>query len=100
MIPIKITKKASEEILNIIKNKGIPEGYNLRVGVKGGGGCGGPTFILGFDKMKETDEAFEFEGVSVIYEKRQMMFLLGKVVDFHDGDESRGFYFRDENSNS
>ena len=96
MIPINITERATEEILNIIKNKGIPEGYSLRVGVKGGGGCGGPTFILGFDKLKEGDESFELNGISVLYEKRQMMFLIGKIVDFHEGDESRGFYFKDE----
>jgi len=31
-------------------NKGIPQEYGLRVGVRGGG-CGA-TFLLGFDKKK------------------------------------------------
>ena len=37
--PIKITSRAVEEIINILKTKGIPQEYMLRVSIKGGHGC-------------------------------------------------------------
>ena len=51
--PIKITSRAVEEIINILKTKGIPQEYLLRVSIKGGHGCSGVNFTLGFDKKKE-----------------------------------------------
>lgn len=92
LIPITITEKAQIEIKNIIDNKNIPQDYFLRVGVKGGG-CGGMSYLLGFDKPKTDDVQFEFEGIPVLIEKRHVMFLMGMEVDFFDGTEARGFTF-------
>jgi iron-sulfur cluster assembly protein len=89
--PVHITPKAQKEIKHIMANKNIPEGYGLRVGVKGGG-CG-VTFVLGFDKQKENDQAYDIAGIPVYIQKREMMFLLGKEVDFYDGADARGFVF-------
>jgi iron-sulfur cluster assembly protein len=38
--PITLTARAAEEVQNIMRTKNIPEGYALRLGIKGGG-CGG-----------------------------------------------------------
>jgi iron-sulfur cluster assembly protein len=92
IIPIKITEKAQEEIRNIMANKNIPEDYHLRVGVKGGG-CGGMSYALGFDKPKEGDQQFEVDGIPVLVEKRHVMFLMGMQVDFFEGNDTRGFTF-------
>ncbi len=92
MIPIKITEKAQAEIKNIIAHKNIPEGYFLRVGVKGGG-CGGMSYLLGFDKPKNDDQQFEVEGIPVLIEKKHFMFLMGMEVDFFEGHDTRGFTF-------
>lgn len=92
MIPIKITEKAELEIKNIMNNKNIPADYSLRVGVKGGG-CGGMAYALGFDKPKDGDENMEISGISVLIEKRHVMFLIGMQIDFFEGDEARGFTF-------
>ncbi len=92
MIPIKITEKAQTEIKNIIAHKNIPEGYFLRVGVKGGG-CGGMSYLLGFDKPKNDDQKFEVEGIPVLVEKKHFMFLMGMEVDFYEGNDTRGFTF-------
>ncbi|EKB48039.1 Iron-sulfur cluster insertion protein erpA [Cecembia lonarensis LW9] len=92
LIPIKITDKAQEEIKNIYQNKNIPADYFLRVGVKGGG-CGGMSYMLGFDKPKEGDQQFEVEGIQVLIEKRHYMFLMGMKVDFYEGNDARGFTF-------
>ncbi|MFD2203452.1 HesB/IscA family protein [Shivajiella indica] len=92
LIPINITEKAEKEIKNIINTKNIPKDYFLRVGVKGGG-CGGMSYLLGFDKPKDGDEQFEISGISVLIEKKHYMFLMGMEVDFYEGNDARGFTF-------
>ncbi len=91
MQPVSITQKALAEIKNTLANKNIPQGYGLRVGVKGGG-CG-VTFILGFDQKQENDLEYEVDGVTVYIQKREMLFLVGKEVDFYEGADTRGFVF-------
>lgn len=94
--PVTISPTAAVEIKKIMATKNIPAGHGLRVGVRGGG-CG-VQLILGFDKPQETDLVYEFEGIPVMLEKRSMMFLIGKRVDFYEGDDARGFHFVDVNS--
>lgn len=90
--PITISEKAEVEIKNIMTHKNIPEDYSLRVGVKGGG-CGGMSYALGFDKVKDEDQRFEVAGIPVLIEKKHYMFLMGMQIDFFEGDEARGFTF-------
>lgn len=89
--PVEITDRALEEVKNILKNKGIPEGYGLRIATKGMG-CG-VGFKLGFDKKKETDDVYEVDGVQVLIRKSEMMFLVGKKIEFYDEADGRGFVF-------
>ncbi len=91
--PVSITPKALEEVKSIMSTKSIPEGYGLRIGVKGGSGCGGMGYLLGFDKPKEGDITYKVDGVNVHVEKRQTMYLLGLEVDFYEGADARGFTF-------
>lgn len=90
--PVELTDKAIEEVKAIMETKNIPEGYGLRIGMKGGG-CGGMSFVLGFDKQKENDLAYEIEGIPVFVEKRHTMYLVGMKVDFYEGADARGFMF-------
>ncbi|MDO6438294.1 iron-sulfur cluster assembly accessory protein [Cyclobacterium sp. 1_MG-2023] len=92
LTPINITPKALEEIKTIISTKNIPLEYALRVGVKGGG-CGGVSYALGFDLKKDEDQSFDIEGLTVLIEKKHVMFLMGMQVDFHESNEARGFVF-------
>lgn len=91
--PITITDKALKEIKHILQHKNIPQGYGLRVMVQGGGGCGGAQFRLGFDIQKEGDEFFVQDNVMVLYEKKQLLFLMGKKIDFEERTNERGFIF-------
>ena len=91
--PVTISNAASAEIINIMRNKNIPEGYGLRVGVRGGG-CG-IQLMLGFDKAKQTDLVYTENGIPVIVDKKHMMFLIGKEIEFHNGADARGFHFID-----
>ena len=89
--PVTISAKAIAEIRKIMETKNIPDDYGLRVGVKGGG-CG-VTLIIGFDQKKESDHAYDVEGIPVYVDKKHTMFIIGKEVDFYEGEEGRGFMF-------
>ena len=93
MRPVTISKDAEKEILNILTNKNVPETYGLRVGVKGGRGCAGVNYMLGFDTEKEGDVTYLHDRIKVIVKKKEMMFLMGLEVDFYDGADERGFTF-------
>ncbi|HTE32710.1 MAG TPA: iron-sulfur cluster assembly accessory protein [Chryseolinea sp.] len=91
--PVTITPRAIAEIHKIMATKNIPEGYGLRLGVKGGG-CG-VTWLIGFDKKKDADIAYDVDNIPIYIDKKHTMFIIGKEVDFHDGEEARGFMFID-----
>lgn len=95
--PVALTPRAVEAVQQIMAAKDLPEGYALRVGVKGGG-CSGLSYVLGFDKRRDHDAAFDLDGLTVFMDKRQGLYLLGTVVDFHDGLDARGFTFDNPNA--
>ena len=90
--PVNITRKALEEVKNIMSNKGIPADYALRIGIKGGG-CGAMGYVIGFDKSETSDLSYMKQEVPVIVDKKHVMYLMGLEVDFHEDAESRGFVF-------
>ncbi len=94
MQPVTISEKAAAEIRKIMQTKNIPEDYSLRVGIRGGG-CGGVSLMIGFDKKKTSDLAYSVEGISVLVDKKHTMYIIGKEVDFYEGADARGFMFVD-----
>ncbi len=94
---IAFSPRAAEEIQKITRTKKIPEGYGLRVGVRGGG-CSGMSYVLGFDKKREHDKDFEIDGITVYVDKRHGLYLMGTTVDYHDGLNARGFTFENPNA--
>ncbi|WP_103019149.1 HesB/IscA family protein [Salinibacter altiplanensis] len=95
--PIQISPNAAREIRKIINKKNIPDGYGLRVGVKGGG-CSGMSYVLGFDKEREKDKVFDLDGITVYMDKRHGLYLMGTVINYHDGLDARGFTFENPNA--
>lgn len=93
--PVSISDRACREIHGIMTTKGIPKDYGLRVGVRGGG-CGGISLIIGFDKRKESDLAYDVDGIPVYVDKKHTLYLMGKRVDFVDDEEGKGFVFVNE----
>ena len=92
--PVKLSTKAIVEVRNIMLNKNIPKEYGLRIGMKGGGGCGaGMSYLIGFDKKKDADLEYLEEDIPIYIEKKHMMYLIGLEVDFHEGADARGFAF-------
>jgi iron-sulfur cluster assembly protein len=91
--PVTISSRAATEIRKIMETKNIPPDYGLRVGVKGGG-CGF-SFLIGFDRKKESDIAYVIEGIPVYVDKKHTMYIVGKEVDFIENEDTRGFAFVD-----
>ncbi len=90
--PVTISEKAAAEIRKIMQTKNIPEDYSLRVGIRGGG-CGGVSLMIGFDKKKASDLSYFVEGIPVLVDKKHTMYIIGKEVDFYEGADARGFMF-------
>lgn len=95
--PIQLSTRATDEIQKIMQTKQIPDGFALRIGVRGGG-CSGMSYVLGFDKKREYDIEYQIEGISAYIDKRHGLYLMGTVVDYHDGLNARGFTFENPNS--
>jgi iron-sulfur cluster assembly protein len=96
MQPVSFSEKAIEEIKKIMQEKKIMGTYYLRVAVGGGGCSGGVEPILGFDKQKDTDMVYEIQGVTVLVDKKHMMHLIGKQVEFYEVEDTSGFHFTDQ----
>ena len=95
--PVLLSPRASEEVKKILTTQSIPEGYGLRVGVRGGG-CSGMSYVLGFDKLREHDMTFDFKGITLYIDKRHGLYLMGTTIDYHDGLNARGFTFDNPNA--
>lgn len=94
IIPVTLSKKAAAEVRKIMKSKNIPADYRLRVGIRGSG-CGGAALMIGFDKKKESDLAYQIEDIEMIVDKKHTLYVIGKEVDFYEGADARGFMFVD-----
>ncbi|OGU46659.1 MAG: heme biosynthesis protein HemY [Ignavibacteria bacterium GWB2_36_8] len=95
---IKVTEKAANQVQQIMKENKVPEGYGLRVGVKGGG-CSGLTYTLGFDgEYREGDTIIEENGVKLFVDGKSLFYLTGMELDFTDGLNGRGFIFNNPNA--
>ena len=92
--PVSITPEAIIEIKKILKTKGIPTGYGLRLAVKGAG-CS-VAFKLGFDRKKTDDVEYFVDDIQVLIQKKETMFLVGKQISFYDEAAGRGFMFETE----
>ena len=100
---ITVTEKAALEVKRIMedqKKAGDPaEKLYLRVGVVGNG-CHGMKENLNLvsELNPKADEVFDCQGISVVVDKRSLMYLTGWTVDFVDkGSTRRGFAVRNPN---
>jgi len=98
VVPLSVTPKAAEEVRRAVADvasSGSVEANSplyLRVRVQGGG-CSGFQNKLDLDPKYDTktDHLFEFHGISVVVDKRSLLYLDGAVIDFHDDLNKRGF---------
>lgn len=93
---ITITDKALSQIINLrTKDTPNPSEFHLRVGVKGGG-CSGFSYTLDFDnEIKPNDEVINLNNqLTVLIEKKCLLYLVGTELDYSDGLNGKGFEWR------
>lgn len=94
---ITVTVSAKNQA-NLLMSQDGKAGYFIRVGVKGGG-CSGLMYELDFDnEMKEGDQSFEDNGVTVVVDKKSYLYLIGTTLDFSGGLNGKGFVFVNPNA--
>ena len=95
---IALTDRAVKEVRRIFDEQNLPDGTVLRVGVKGGG-CSGFSYTLGFDdRLEETDQISESEGIRVACDPKSFLYLSGTALDFEESLMGRGFKFTNPNA--
>ena len=95
---VKITPKASEEVIRLVKAENNAE-IGLRLAVKGGG-CSGLSYDLQFTPKDEGDTIIQHEGFNVYMDAKSMIYLKGMALDFQDGLQGKGFVFVNPNATS
>ncbi len=94
--PITLTDGAAAKIKELLGEQDDASEQALRVAVRGGG-CSGFQYALAFDKRKDDDHVFEYEGVNVVVDKTSMQFVFGSEVDYVDGLQGAGFAVNNPN---
>ncbi len=99
---ISLTPAAIHKVREMLARVEDPEGYYLRLGVKGGG-CSGFAYALDLDRDVDPkyDRTFEIEGVKVVVDRKSLLFLAGTTLDY-TGDlhilGEGGFAFKNPNA--
>lgn len=95
---IRISEKAAEHIKYIKERDHIQKNMPLRVSVKEGG-CSGFSYKLDFqDSITEKDKVFTKAGVSLVVERKSLLYLVGTTLDFDGGLNGKGFVFSNPNA--
>ncbi|MDB4670884.1 MAG: iron-sulfur cluster insertion protein ErpA [Pirellulaceae bacterium] len=94
---IVLTEKAAKEVQRAMDEQDRDD-VMLRIGVKGGG-CSGFQYALDFDDTvnEEADMKIEQHGVTVVVDKKCLLYLEGTTLDYYESIEHRGFTFDNPN---
>jgi iron-sulfur cluster assembly protein len=93
---ITLTDNAAGKIKELLGGQEGGESKALRVAVRGGG-CSGFQYALAFDQVKDDDNVFEAQGVSVVVDKVSMQFVFGSEVDYVESLQGAGFQVNNPN---
>ena len=88
---ITLTEPAAERVKTFLESRG--KGVGLRLGVKTMG-CSGMAYVLEFvDDINPEDAVFEDLGVTVIVDKKSLVYLDGTELDYSREGLNEGFKF-------
>jgi len=92
---ISLSEPAVERVKHFLENRG--SGVGVRLGVTTTG-CSGLAYVIEFvDELNDDDEVFNQDGVSVIIDKKSLLYLDGTEVDFVKEGLNEGFQFNNPN---
>lgn len=92
---ITLSEPAIERVKHFLDNRG--SGVGVRVGVTTTG-CSGLAYLIEFvDQINADDETFVQDGISIIIDKKSLVYLDGTEVDFIREGLNEGFEFKNPN---
>ncbi|MBT3365005.1 MAG: iron-sulfur cluster assembly accessory protein [Schleiferiaceae bacterium] len=96
---IHISDEAARKVASLMAEQGqSPDKAFVRVAVKSGG-CSGLSYDLDFvDNESEGDQAFEAKGVTILAEKKSLLYLIGTTLEYQGGLNGKGFQFNNPNA--
>jgi len=96
---IKITDNARSKLIGLMTEDGkAPSESFVRVGVTSGG-CSGLSYKLDFDsEKKENDHLIEDGEISILVDKKSVLYLAGTTLNYSGGLNGTGFVFENPNA--
>ena len=96
---INLTDNAVSEVKRIKTSDPAQTHAHLRVQVVGGG-CSGMSYKLEFEDkpVTETDQKFEKDGVTLVIDRKSLIYLSGTELYFSGGLNGKGFVFSNPNA--
>lgn len=93
---ISISEPAAERVKAYLENRG--KGVGVRLAVKTSG-CSGMAYVMEFvDEINELeDETFEDNGVTIVVDKKSLVYLDGTEMDYTKEGLNEGFKFINPN---
>lgn len=99
-VDFKLTDSAKKEMKKAMEDSKL-ENHFVRVSVQGGG-CAGFMYGLGFVEESEFDENKDvlqkYDEISLVVDKKSLLFLNGVTLDWVDDLNQRGFKFDNPNA--
>ncbi|MBH69996.1 MAG: iron-sulfur cluster assembly accessory protein [Flavobacteriales bacterium] len=93
-----IVSESAKKRLNELLSSDTKNIY-VRVGVESGG-CSGLSYKLAFDNKKtEEDEVITDNDITLLINKKSVLYLAGTTLEFSDGLNGKGFVFNNPNAN-
>ena len=92
---VTLTDRAAEHIKGYLDKRG--KGVGLRLAVRTTG-CSGLAYVIEFaDEVAANDEVFEDNDITVIIDKKSLVYLDGTELDFTREGLNEGFLFKNPN---
>ncbi|MBX2886579.1 MAG: iron-sulfur cluster assembly protein IscA [Granulosicoccus sp.] len=92
---VTLTDRAAEHVRNYLNKRG--KGIGLRLAVRTTG-CSGLAYVLEFaDEVAANDEVFEDNEITVVIDKKSLVYLDGTELDFTREGLNEGFQFNNPN---
>ena len=96
---VTLTPSGAQAVMGLLQRRSlVASEYALRVFIQGGG-CSGFQYGMALEgQPRETDYAFEYEGVRVIVDEVSMEYLHGATIDYVDDIMGSGFKIDNPNA--
>lgn len=93
---LSISQPAAERVKSFLSNRG--KGLGVRLGVKTSG-CSGMAYVIEFvDGINEDEDVvFESNGVTIVVDKKSLVYIDGTEIDYGKEGLNEGFKFTNPN---